>query len=181
MIAFYLPPAARFCCAKRLYAPSGAFGADYSQGATHGKRNHHHRQTRRVDIYGRLRQAAGDSENKKGGPRRDSGPHGHRRSAGIRGPGHPGGVLRRGRPEGVRRRAAAGPHHRHPGHLRRDPGHPSGAHRPGGPGAPAAPVHRRDTAGAPHVFRREDRRPEALPDRPPGRGDRAPCPARHRL
>ena len=41
--------AARFCCAKRLYAPSGAFGADYSQGATHGKRNHHHRQARRVD------------------------------------------------------------------------------------------------------------------------------------
>ena len=72
--------------AKRLYAPSGAFGADYSQGATHGKRNHHHRQARRLDVHGRLRQAAGDSENKKGGPRRDSGPHGHRRYAGIRGP-----------------------------------------------------------------------------------------------
>ena len=64
-----------------------------TKGAIHGKRNHHHRQARRLDVHGRLRQAAGDSENKKGGPRRDSGPHGHRRSAGIRGPGHPGGVL----------------------------------------------------------------------------------------
>ena len=55
----------------------------------YGQRDHHHRQARRLDQHGRLRQAAGNTENQKGGPRRDTGSHGHRRAAGVCGTGYP--------------------------------------------------------------------------------------------
>ena len=82
----------------------------------YGEWNHYHRQARRVDQHGCVRQAAGDAPRKAHWARRDAGPDGHGGAACVCGAGHPGGgVCRRGR-EGVRGRAAAGTGDGHPGH-----------------------------------------------------------------